>query len=111
MVYIDYKKYRLMKNSTKLEKIKKFLEKNGIAYKCRNRHRNGHCDLFVIAAKVSVKIEGADDDIFYRRHRKGYHPVFVRSSDTPKFAIEKVANTIRESMINQQTHLMKQHHV
>ena len=97
-----------MKNSTKLEKIKKFLEENGIAYKCRNRHRNGHCDLFVIAAKVSVKIEGADDDIFYRRHRKGYHPVFIRSSDTPKFAIEKVANTIRESMINQQTHLMKQ---
>lgn len=97
-----------MKNSTKLEKIKKFLEENSIAYKCRNRHRNGHCDLFVIAAKVSVKIEGADDDIFYRRHRKGYHPVFIRSSDTPKFAIEKVANTIRKSMINQQTHLMKQ---
>lgn len=100
-----------MKNETKLKKVKRWFDENNIRWKARNHHRNGHSDCFVIDTKVSIKIEGADDEIFYRRHRKGYHPVFIRSSDTPKFAIEKVANTIRESMINQQTHLMKQHHV
>ena len=79
-----------MKNSTKLEKVKKFLEENNIAYKCRRRHRNGHCDLFVIDTKVSVKLEGHDDDIFFRRHKRGYHPfvklthlnLFLRKSRT-----------------------------
>lgn len=97
-----------MKNSTKLEKVKKFLEENNIAYKCRRRHRNGHCDLFVINTKVSVKIEGLDDDIFFRRHRRGYHPVFIRKTDAPKFVIEKVYNTIYNSMVKQQRLFEKQ---
>ena len=96
-----------MKNSTKLEKVKKFLEENNIAYKCRRRHRNGHCDLFVIDTKVSVKLEGHDDDIFFRRHKRGYHPVFIRKADTPKFVLKKVTNTIRDSMIKQQNLIMK----
>lgn len=97
-----------MKNSTKLEKVKKWLDENGIKWKARHRHRNGHCDLFVIDTKISIKIEGADDDVFYRRHKRGYHPVFIRSADTPKFVIEKVANTIRDSMVKQQELFMKE---
>lgn len=46
-----------MKNSTKLEKVKKYLDENNISYKCRRKHRNGHCDLYVIAAKVSEKLK------------------------------------------------------
>lgn len=97
-----------MKNSTKLEKVKKWLDKNGIKWKARRRHRNGHSDCFIIDKKVSIKIEGADDDIFYRRHKRGYHPVFIRKVDTPKFVIEKVANTIRDAMIKQQYYYLKQ---
>lgn len=97
-----------MKNSTKLEKLKKYLDENNVSYKCRRKHRNGHCDLYVIAAKVSVKIEGDDDEIFYRRHKCGYHPIFIRKSDTPKFVIEKVYNTIYDSMVKQQRLFEKQ---
>ena len=97
-----------MKNSTKLEKVKKYLDENDISYKCRRKHRNGHCDLYVIAAKVSVKIEGDDDEIFYRRHKCGYHPVFILKSDTPKFVIEKVSNTIYDSLMKQQNYFIKQ---
>ena len=96
-----------MKNSTKLEKVKKFLEENNIAYKCRRRHRNGHCDLFVIDTKVSVKLEGHDDDLFFRRHKLGYHTVFIRIADTAIFVIENVNNTFRDSMIKQQNLIMK----
>ena len=46
-----------MKNSTKLEKLKKYLDENNVSYKCRRKHRNGHCDLYVIAAKVSVRLK------------------------------------------------------
>lgn len=50
-----------MKNETKLAKVKEWLDENGIAWKSRRKHRNGHCDCFVIDTKVSIKIEGKDD--------------------------------------------------
>lgn len=99
-----------MKNSTKLEKVKKYLDENNISYKCRRKHRNGHCDLYVIAAKVSVKIEGKDDEMFYRRHKYGYHPVFIRKNESPAFVIEKVANTIYDSLMKQQKNFIRQQH-
>jgi hypothetical protein len=97
-----------MKNETKLKKVKRWLDENNIRWKARNHHRNGHSDCFVIDTKVSIKIEGADDEVFYRRHKRGYHPVFIRKTDTPKFVIEKVANTIRDAMLKQQDYYLKQ---
>lgn len=91
-----------MKNETKLAKVKEWLDENGIAWKSRRKHRNGHCDCFVIDTKVSIKIEGKDDWYFYETHKRGFHPVFIRKGNTPKFVIEKVSNAILASMIEQQ---------
>lgn len=96
-----------MKNERKLLKIKKFLDENGIRYKERSRHRHGHSDIYVIDTRVCIKVEGKDDDYFFRRHKKYAHPVFVRRIDTPSFVVEKVANTIRDAMIAQQKGIVR----
>ena len=95
-----------MKNETKLEKVKKFLAENNIEYKTRDKHIWGKSDLYLPKFGIHIKIEGDDDSDFYKRCFK-FFPVFVRSTETPKFVIEKVQNTIIKSMQRQQVKLMK----
>lgn len=95
-----------MKNETKLERVKKFLEENNIEYRTRRRHVWGKSDLRLPKFGITIKIEGEDDNDFYKTHYR-FFPVFVRSSETPKFVIEKIQNTIIKSMQRQQAQLMK----
>lgn len=94
-----------MKNSTKLEKVRKFLDENNIVYESR-RKRYGHSDLWIPSLKIAVKIEGDDDDKFYQKHKKTTFPVFIRESETPKFIIEKMQATIIKSMMKEQQKIM-----
>ncbi len=95
-----------MKNETKLEKVKKFLDENNIEYRARKNRKWGKSDLYLPAFGINIKLEGDDDSDFYKTTRR-FFPVFVRSADTPKFVLEKVQNTIIRSMQVKQAKLMK----
>lgn len=51
---------------------------------------------------IAVKIEGEDDTLFFNKHKRGKHPFFIRTSETPKFVIEKMQNLITRMMLIQQ---------
>lgn len=95
-----------MKNETKLERVKKFLDENNIEYIARNTHKFGKSDLRLPKFGINIKIEGEDDAEFYKKYYR-FFPIFIRSTETPKFVIEKVQNTIIKSMQRQQARLMK----
>lgn len=96
-----------MKNETKLEKVKKFLDENNIGYIIpKHKGERGHSDLFIQKFRIFIKISGDDDQDFYDSHKKKF-PIFIRDGETPKFVIEKVQNTIIKSMQRQQAKLMK----
>lgn len=97
-----------MKNETKLKKLKLFLDENGIKYtEPFYRGMHGHSDLFLPQFLIFIKLQGEDDDDFYRTHHLGVHPVFIRNEDTPKFVIQKVQNTIIRIMQMQQEKWLK----
>lgn len=95
-----------MKNETKLERVKKFLDENNIPYSAsKNRGERGHSDLVIWKFRIFVKISGDDDKEFYDSHKKRY-PVFIRDNETPKFVIEKIQSTIIKSMTRKQNLIM-----
>lgn len=97
-----------MKNETKLKKVQKFLEENGIQYRLPKERRFGHSDLWIPNLKIFVKIDGEDRHVFYEKHHVGrIFPVFIRDEDTPKFVIEKVQDTIIRAMTLKQKDLLK----
>lgn len=104
-------KVEKMKNINKLERLKAYLEENNLAYTMPSAGRSaGHCDLYITAYRIAVKVtlEGEDDDQdFYQKHKVADYPVFIRTSDTPKFVIEKVQNTIIKSMVRHQKAIMR----
>ena len=63
-----------MKNETKLNRVKEFLDGNNIKYSA----------------------------LFYETHHVGVHPIFIRNDETPKFVLEKVQNTIIKVMQKKQ---------
>lgn len=92
-----------MKNETKLEKVKKFLDENNIeSFVPKRSGKRGHSNLVLPKFKIYIKIQGDDDQLFYERHFMGKHPIFVRDEDKPKFVLEKVQNTIIRIMRLQQ---------
>lgn len=99
-----------MKNINKLERLKAWLTENNLAYTIPGAgHQRGHCDLFVSAYRIAVKVlyEDEDDDQdFYEKHKRADFPLFIRTADTPKFIIEKVQNTIIKSMLRSQKNLL-----
>lgn len=99
-----------VKNETKLKKLKAWLGENHIEYKTIEEWRGKHyrymrSDLFIPKYIVSVKIDDCQTQKWYRKH-KCRNPVIIRNSDTPKFVIEKVQNTIIKAMQQQQKHYM-----
>lgn len=97
-----------MKNETKLEKVKKFLDENNIEYVIpKNAGEKGHSDLFLPSFRIFIKLHGEDDELFYKTHHVGVYPIFIRDDETPKFVLEKVQNTIIKSMQIKQARFIK----
>lgn len=98
----------IMKNETKLKRLKDWMDENGIRYVTPKRcGRTGHSDLYLPERKVCVKIDGDDHELFYQRHKRYFFPVFIRDAEAPKFIIEKVQKTVIHSMMKEQERLMK----
>lgn len=92
-----------MKNETKLNRVKEFLDGNNIKYVTpKNAGKKGHSDLFLPLFRIYIKLQGEDDELFYKTHHIGVHPIFIRDGETPKFVLEKVQNTIIKIMQNKQ---------
>ena len=92
-----------MKNETKLNRVKEFLDGNNIKYSVsKNAGKKGHSDLFLPAFRIYIKLQGEDDALFYETHHVGVHPIFIRDDETPKFVLEKVQNTIIKVMQKKQ---------
>ena len=102
------KKYKDMKNETKLKKLMSFLDENGIKYTTPRKRKEGSAHLFIGQYMIAVKIEGEDDTLFFDKHKRGKHPFFIRTSETPKYIIEKMQNLITRMMLIQQKHFMEQ---
>lgn len=96
-----------MKNETKLEKVKKFLDENNIEYWERKKHKVGRPDIGIKDYGIHIKCQGEDDEAFYEKYKYRF-PVFVRDTDAPKFVIEKIQNTIIKVMQQRQARYMKQ---
>ena len=97
-----------MKNETKLKKLMSFLDENGIKYTTPRKRKEGSAHLFIGQYMISVKIEGKDDTLFFDKHKRGKHPFFISTSETPKYIIEKMQNLITRMMLIQQKHFMEQ---
>ena len=93
-----------MKNETKLNKVKEFLDGNNIKYVTpKNAGKKGHSDLFLPSFRIYIKLQSEDDELFYKTHHIGVHPIFIRDGETPKFVLEKVQNTIIKIMQKNRT--------
>lgn len=96
-----------MKNETKLERLKKYLDEQGLAYRVPNKSGwKHHSDLVLDRYRIYVKISRGDegDRSFYdRHHTHNAFPVFIRDDESPKFIFEKVTNTIVKSLIRMQS--------
>lgn len=93
-----------MKNTTKLEKVKKFLDENGIKWhEPKKKGKRGHSDLVLPDFRIYIKVSGDEDQVFFEKHKdRNRYPVFIRDGETPKFVLEKVQNTIVKSMKRKQ---------
>lgn len=101
-----------MKKETKLKKLMAWLSENNIEYRCPSEEmssakRKKRSDLFIPQFIVSVKIDDNYTQKWYRTHYNR-NPVVIRDTDTPKFLIEKIQNTITRVMVNQQKHYMRE---
>lgn len=85
-----------------------FLDENGIKYTTPRKRKEGSAHLFIGKYMISVKIEGEDDALFFNKHKRGRHPFFIRTSETPKYIIEKMQNLITRMMLIQLKHFMEQ---
>lgn len=98
-----------MKKETKLEKVKNFLDENGIAYIIPKRHGEvGHSDLVIPSYRINIKLSTnpVEDEVFYRKHKGFIFPVFIRDEDKKAFVIEKVQNTIIKAMTRIQNSIL-----
>lgn len=103
-----------VKNETKLQKLMAWLNENGIEYRAIEEwrgkfYRYMRSDLFIPTYTVSVKIDDYQTQKWYQKH-KARNPVVIRDTDTPKFVIEKVQNTIIRVMQKQQKEHLKEIH-
>lgn len=91
------------KKERKLSRVKEFLDGNKIKYVTpKNSGKKGHSDLFLPLFRICIKLQGEDDELFYKTHHIGVHPIFIRDGETSKFVLEKVQNTIIKIMQKKQ---------
>lgn len=95
-------------NEQKLQVIKDFLTKNGIAF--TENHVSKWCGVTIPLAvtKHRVAVRIGDDDEFYHKTKGKYFPIFIRDTDTKAKVLEKIQNTIIKSMVTNQKKLNKQ---
>lgn len=100
-------KARSKKILVRLEQVKKFLTKNEIEFVVpKNAGLVGHSDIYI--PKYRVCIRAADEDkIFFKRHKKAFYPIFIRTDEHAYFIYNKIRNTILRSMTTLQTAIMK----
>ena len=99
-----------MKKETKLEKVKIFLDENGIDYIVPKRHGEvGHSDLVIPSYKIHIKLSTnpSEDDVFYQKHKGRVYPIFIRDEDKKAFVLEKVQNTIIKAMTRIQNSIIR----
>jgi hypothetical protein len=100
-----------VKNTTKLKKLMVWLDENSIEYKATEEEKGKHyrykkSDLFIPKYVISVKIDDSQTQKWYKKHLSR-NPVIIRDTDTPKFVIEKIQNTIVRVMQEQQLHWLR----
>ena len=93
-----------MKNETKLERVKRFLDENGTRYESR-ANGAGHSDLWLPDLRIAIKMEGDDDALFFETHSRTCFPMFIREGDTMGLVMEKMQNTIIKAMVHMQGQL------
>lgn len=55
-----------MKNTTKLEKVKKLLDENGVKWhEPKKKGKRGHSDLVLPDFRIYIKVSGDDDQVFF----------------------------------------------
>ena len=99
-----------MKKETKLEKVKIFLDENGIDYFIPKGYgKVGHSDLVIPRYKIHIKISTnpSEDDVFYQKHKGRVYPIFIREEDKKAFVLEKVQNTIIKAMTKIQNSIIR----
>lgn len=92
---------------TKLERVTRYLTKNGIAFVVpKNAGLSGHSDIYIPKFRVCIKA-AEEDKTFFKRHKKAFYPVFIRPGEHMDYIYEKISNTILRSMTTLQTAIMK----
>ena len=100
-----------MKNQTKLERLKLFLDENGIEYHVPNHAgRYGRSDLYIPRWRIAIKVnrEGYKEDAyFFKRHRGYARPIYIRTEDSMAFVREKVQNVLIKAMKETQNRIVR----
>ena len=95
-----------MTNEEKLEELKKWMRENKIPYLTNHFSRTTQTLLPIKVRKYRIAVRIGDDDEFYQKVKKTYHPIFIRDTDTAEFVIEKMQNTITKSMLLQHKRML-----
>lgn len=100
-----------MKNQTKLERLKLFLDENGIEYRVPNQAgKYGRSDLYIPRWRIAIKVnrEGFKEDAyFFKRHRGYSRPIYIRTEDSMAFVREKVQNVLIKAMKESQNRIVR----
>lgn len=88
-----------MTNEEKLQKLKDFLDENGLAYQDKSKNRINN--LHILKYHINVHISDEYDEEFFQKMKR-FYPVFIRDEESADFIIEKVQNTIIK--------VLKKHH-
>lgn len=89
-----------MTNKEKLEALKAFLTGEKIDFK-ENYVSNGTMfALYVEKYRIAVRLSDENDQNFFYKTRKYYHPFFIRDNESTEFVIEKMQNCIRDILMD-----------
>lgn len=95
-----------MTNEEKLEELKKWMRENKIPYLVNHFSRTTQTLLPIKVRKYRIAVRIGDDDEFFQKVKRTYHPIFIRDTDTAEFVIEKMQNTITKSMLYQHKRML-----
>lgn len=100
---------------TKLNMLERFLTTNGISYyrDFISKKRDIKAELYIPQHRILVKVsEGEEkDNIFYKAVKYGFHPLFVRDTETKDFVLEKMQNLLIDLMKQSQKNYIKKNRV
>lgn len=97
-----------MTNSEKLEVLKGFLKENKIPFQENVSRKGQHLDLYISKYLICVRLSDENDQKFYEKIKKVYHPLFIRKAESADFVVEKMQNLIIDLMKRQQEKMLKE---